>query len=363
MAGRIQLRRGTAANWTSEDPTLASGEVGVETDTGRAKIGNGVDTWTDLPYSDATRAVQADVDEVMSPFDIVFTSAGSAPWSIRSQTHQNNAPQADTYNNGVWMGFNAGRHGGGAVTANAPALVMGFEDNYFDGAFRGMEWYVEYFSPDNTTQRFARPFYVRVESDDNDAQGFVIMQNIGPAGAGGAWGIWSGINAQGDTALFGVSADTSEIVIGAGMSIAGANFASTTVADASDDRVRIGVQPALTANSNGCYIGWSNGVSGASAGDLVLVPRSSTNGSIRLYAGTGTPAVQASITSTGFVLSSGKSLSFGGAANSSIYSGAGSPEGAVAAAVGSIYLRTNGGASTSLYVKESGTGLTGWVAK
>lgn len=44
-------------------------------------------------------------------------------------------------------------------------------------------------------------------------------------------------------------------------------------------------------------------------------------------------------------------------------SGAGTPEGAVTAAVGSLYTRTDGGASTTLYVKESGTGNTGWVAK
>jgi hypothetical protein len=45
------------------------------------------------------------------------------------------------------------------------------------------------------------------------------------------------------------------------------------------------------------------------------------------------------------------------------YSGSGSPEGVVSAAVGSMYSRTNGGAGTTLYVKESGTGNTGWVAK
>jgi hypothetical protein len=44
-------------------------------------------------------------------------------------------------------------------------------------------------------------------------------------------------------------------------------------------------------------------------------------------------------------------------------SGTGSPEGAVTAGVGSIYTRTDGGASTTLYVKESGTGNTGWIAK
>lgn len=43
--------------------------------------------------------------------------------------------------------------------------------------------------------------------------------------------------------------------------------------------------------------------------------------------------------------------------------GTGTPEGAVSAVVSSLFLRTDGGASTSLYVKESGSGNTGWVAK
>jgi hypothetical protein len=43
--------------------------------------------------------------------------------------------------------------------------------------------------------------------------------------------------------------------------------------------------------------------------------------------------------------------------------GVGSPEGVLTAPVGVLYLRTNGGAATTLYVKESGTGNTGWVAK
>lgn len=46
-----------------------------------------------------------------------------------------------------------------------------------------------------------------------------------------------------------------------------------------------------------------------------------------------------------------------------VYSGSSTPEGTVVAAVGSLYLRSDGGAGTSLYVKESGTGNTGWVAK
>ncbi len=41
----------------------------------------------------------------------------------------------------------------------------------------------------------------------------------------------------------------------------------------------------------------------------------------------------------------------------------GTPEGQISAPVGSIRLRTDGGAGTTLYVKESGTGNTGWIAK
>lgn len=53
------------------------------------------------------------------------------------------------------------------------------------------------------------------------------------------------------------------------------------------------------------------------------------------------------------------------AAEQSLYIryGSGTPEGAITAPVGAIYSRTDGGAGTSFYVKESGTGNTGWVAK
>jgi hypothetical protein len=47
---QIQLRRGTAAQWTSVNPTLLLAEMGLESDTDYFKIGNGVDPWNDLPY-------------------------------------------------------------------------------------------------------------------------------------------------------------------------------------------------------------------------------------------------------------------------------------------------------------------------
>lgn len=51
MAVQIQLRNDTAANWTSANPTLARGEIGVEIDTNKMKIGTGTATWSDLPYT------------------------------------------------------------------------------------------------------------------------------------------------------------------------------------------------------------------------------------------------------------------------------------------------------------------------
>lgn len=48
---KIQLRRDTAANWTTANPVLLSGEVGLETDTRKEKTGNGVTAWTSLAYS------------------------------------------------------------------------------------------------------------------------------------------------------------------------------------------------------------------------------------------------------------------------------------------------------------------------
>lgn len=47
---KIQLRHDTASNWTSVNPILLEGEVGLETDTLKQKVGDGTTAWSDLPY-------------------------------------------------------------------------------------------------------------------------------------------------------------------------------------------------------------------------------------------------------------------------------------------------------------------------
>lgn len=50
MTWTIKLKRGTATEWTSGNPTLENGEPGYETDTGKIKYGDGSTAWISLPY-------------------------------------------------------------------------------------------------------------------------------------------------------------------------------------------------------------------------------------------------------------------------------------------------------------------------
>jgi hypothetical protein len=67
---RIELRRDTAANWTSNNPVLLAGEPGFETDTGKEKRGDGLTAWTSLAY-------MTDVSRLPSSVEIVPSLAES----------------------------------------------------------------------------------------------------------------------------------------------------------------------------------------------------------------------------------------------------------------------------------------------
>jgi hypothetical protein len=63
MAVRIQMRRDTTANWTSNNPILLGGEIGWDTTSKTGKVGDGVTDWVTLPYS-------------ISPLGLIATLAG-----------------------------------------------------------------------------------------------------------------------------------------------------------------------------------------------------------------------------------------------------------------------------------------------
>jgi hypothetical protein len=60
---RIQVRRGTAADWSSVNPILAAGEMGVETDTNKFKFGNGTGAWNTLSYAASDAAAIGEISQ------------------------------------------------------------------------------------------------------------------------------------------------------------------------------------------------------------------------------------------------------------------------------------------------------------
>ena len=130
----------------------------------------------------------------VSIFEHTLATSGAAPFQMHQQSYDNTAGGAGTFNHGVFLGFNAARHSGLTATANKPALIMGMEDNYYDPAgdlARGMEWYVEYWSPDGTSVQMLRPFYSRMLSDNNSRNRCNTVMNIGTDGSG-QWAVLSG---------------------------------------------------------------------------------------------------------------------------------------------------------------------------
>ena len=91
MANRIQLRRGGAQEWANANPTLAQGELGIELDTGRFKIGDGVSAWNTLRYerpvestsNTANTLVQRDADGNFAAGTVTATLIGNASTASR----------------------------------------------------------------------------------------------------------------------------------------------------------------------------------------------------------------------------------------------------------------------------------------
>lgn len=79
---QIQVRRGTAAQWTSTNPTLAAGEFGFETDTGKVKIGTGALVWASLSYLGAGTVTSVAAGTGLSGGTITSTGTLSIDTSV-----------------------------------------------------------------------------------------------------------------------------------------------------------------------------------------------------------------------------------------------------------------------------------------
>ena len=112
MANRIQLRRGGAQEWANSNPTLAQGELGIELDTGRFKIGDGVTAWNTLRYerpvesvtNTANTLVQRDADGNFSAGTVTATLIGNASTAARLASSRQIQLSSDVTASGVFDG-------------------------------------------------------------------------------------------------------------------------------------------------------------------------------------------------------------------------------------------------------------------
>jgi hypothetical protein len=77
LATLIQIRRDTQANWTTNDPVLASGEIAFSTDQNKIKIGNGSSLWSDLNYINVLPS-ELNSDNISEGTDNLFFTAQRA---------------------------------------------------------------------------------------------------------------------------------------------------------------------------------------------------------------------------------------------------------------------------------------------
>ncbi|WP_144106899.1 hypothetical protein [Paraburkholderia sp. BCC1886] len=98
IQGTIQFRRGDAAEWTSVNPILAEGEMGIELDTKQFKIGDGTTAWADLSYGGLQGPPGTDTGSTSTTATVTQASqltfaatylAGSTPQNLNDKVGEN----------------------------------------------------------------------------------------------------------------------------------------------------------------------------------------------------------------------------------------------------------------------------------
>jgi hypothetical protein len=111
-ATRIQLRRGTAAEWMSANPVLAEGEVGIELDSNKFKIGNGTTIWSYLPYAAGSTSTGVTINKVTDIPDVYVDPGvnGGVLAGNEILIYNAGAQRWDTRNNIISQDFDGGQY-------------------------------------------------------------------------------------------------------------------------------------------------------------------------------------------------------------------------------------------------------------
>ena len=112
MANRIQLRRDGAQQWANVNPILAQGELGIEIDTSRLKVGDGVTAWNSLKYerpietesNTANTLVKRDADGNFEAGAITASLVGNSATATRLANARNIALGGDMSGSGTFDG-------------------------------------------------------------------------------------------------------------------------------------------------------------------------------------------------------------------------------------------------------------------
>lgn len=75
MSTKIQLRRDTSTNWTRNNPVLAVGEPGLETDTLTLKYGDGASAWNDLNYANLSSLTYFTTNDLAERNNLYYSNA------------------------------------------------------------------------------------------------------------------------------------------------------------------------------------------------------------------------------------------------------------------------------------------------
>jgi hypothetical protein len=172
-AATIKLRRDSAADWTSNNPTLSEGEVGYETDTGKFKIGDGSTGWTTLVYQndklgsanivpdsgtftfDESAANPNDADVRLSATDGVLKFA-----AVNGENNEDLTVDLDQTANTAILGSSTGLTliTTGAIPAGGAIKVVGKSSDYTIGTDNANEAYgAVFFNTGASTRVFTLP--------------------------------------------------------------------------------------------------------------------------------------------------------------------------------------------------------------